>query len=82
MLVVSADEQRQLVRAAIDALPEDLRRVVLLCEYSELSYEEIATALSIPAGTVGSRRNRALRRLKKQLSKEIGAGERPVRETV
>jgi RNA polymerase sigma factor (sigma-70 family) len=53
---LSADEQRKLVRAAVDALPEDLRRVVLLCEYSELSYEEIATALSIPAGTVGSRK--------------------------
>jgi RNA polymerase sigma-70 factor (ECF subfamily) len=79
---LAADEQRRLVRAALDALPEDLRRVVMLCEYSELSYDEIAAALSIPAGTVGSRRNRALRRLEKQLSKEIGAGERPARETV
>jgi len=79
---LSADEQSRLVRAAVDALPEDLRRVVLLCEYSELSYDEIAASLSIPAGTVGSRRNRALRRLKRQLSKEVGPGERPVRETV
>jgi RNA polymerase sigma-70 factor (ECF subfamily) len=79
---LSADEQRRLVRSAVDSLPEDLRRVVMLCEYSELSYDEIGAALSIPAGTVGSRRNRALRRLKKQLSREIGASERPARETV
>ena len=56
------------LRAAVEALPEDLRRVVMLCEYSELTYPQIAEMLSIPVGTVGSRRNRALRRLKEALS--------------
>jgi RNA polymerase sigma-70 factor (ECF subfamily) len=55
------------VRAAIDALPERLREVVLLTEYAELSYGEIAATLGIPAGTVGSRRNAALARLAEAL---------------
>jgi RNA polymerase sigma factor (sigma-70 family) len=53
----------QKVRAAVDALPEKLRRVVVLSEYSELGYEEIGAILGVPAGTVGSRRNAALRAL-------------------
>lgn len=55
------------VRAAIDALPERLREVVVLAEYAELSYAEIGATLGIPAGTVGSRRNAALARLAEAL---------------
>jgi RNA polymerase sigma-70 factor (ECF subfamily) len=62
-------EERARLRSAVEALPEDLRRVIMLCEYSELSYDEIAGVLSIPAGAVGSRRHRALRQLKHQLSR-------------
>lgn len=65
---LAASEERQRVRAAVEALPEDLRQVVILCEYSDFTYDQIADILSIPAGTVGSRRNRALRRLKEELS--------------
>lgn len=55
------------VRAAIDALPERLREVVVLAEYAELSYAEIGATLGIPAGTVGSRRNAALAQLAEAL---------------
>jgi RNA polymerase sigma-70 factor, ECF subfamily len=70
---VSADEglmahQRQrAIRSAIDALPEALRRVVVLRELADLSYEQIADALSIPAGTVASRRNAAMKLLARAL---------------
>jgi RNA polymerase sigma-70 factor (ECF subfamily) len=67
---LSADRRRARFRKAVGSLPEELRRVVLLCEFSELSYGEIGALLSIPEGTVGSRRNRALRRLKAMLSGE------------
>lgn len=56
-------EGRTAVRRAVLALPERLRRVVLLCEYSGLSYREVGAILGIPEGTVGSRRHTALRRL-------------------
>ena len=55
------------IRAAVDALPERLREVIVLTEYAELSYAEIAVTLGIPAGTVGSRRNAALARLAEAL---------------
>ncbi len=64
---LASAERRALVRAAIDALPERLREVVVLAELGELTYEQIGATLGIPAGTVGSRRNAALRELQKRL---------------
>lgn len=56
------------VRRAVDALPEDLRRVVLLCEVAGMRYQEVADILGIPAGTVGSRRTRAMQQLREALT--------------
>lgn len=61
------EQVRQAVQEAIDGLPDRLRRVILLCEFSRLSYKEVAHALKIPEGTVGSRRNTALKRLRRHL---------------
>src|SRR6202142_343115 len=47
------------VRKAISTLPENYREVVVLCELEEMSYEETATALGCPVGTVRSRLHRA-----------------------
>jgi RNA polymerase sigma-70 factor (ECF subfamily) len=55
------------VRAAVDALPEKLRCVVVLAELSELPYAEIGAILEIPEGTVASRRNTAMKRLAEAL---------------
>jgi RNA polymerase sigma-70 factor, ECF subfamily len=51
--------EREHVRNAIQQLPLDFREVILLREYQELSYEEIATLLDCPVGTVMSRLARA-----------------------
>jgi RNA polymerase sigma factor (sigma-70 family) len=64
---LAAEERRRRVRGAVEALPEKLRRIVVLSELSELSYAEIAQVLGIPIGTVGSRRNLALARLAEAL---------------
>jgi RNA polymerase sigma-70 factor, ECF subfamily len=64
------EQTRHRVRAAIDALPERLRQVVVLAEYSDLTQPEIGVALGIPAGTVGSRRHAALAQLSRQLDLE------------
>jgi RNA polymerase sigma-70 factor (ECF subfamily) len=66
-VAVLGAERAAAVRSAVDALPEKLRRVLVLCELSELSYAEIAAALAIPAGTVASRRNAAVARLRRHL---------------
>jgi RNA polymerase sigma-70 factor, ECF subfamily len=55
------------VRRAIAALDAEHREVVLLREFEGLSYEEIATALRIPANTVRSRLFRARMSLKNLL---------------
>jgi RNA polymerase sigma-70 factor (sigma-E family) len=48
------------VRRAIRGLPVDQRVVLLLRFYEELSVDEVAAVLRIPAGTVRSRTSRAL----------------------
>jgi hypothetical protein len=43
------------VHEAIQQLPVEFREIILLREYEELSYQEIAVVLGCPAGTVMSR---------------------------
>jgi RNA polymerase sigma-70 factor (ECF subfamily) len=64
---VSKMEHEQ-VREAIQQLPVDFREIILLREFEELSYQEIATILDCPAGTVMSRLARARARLRMLLS--------------
>jgi RNA polymerase sigma-70 factor (ECF subfamily) len=64
---LEVQQRRAGVRKAIDALPEKLRSVVVLCELSGLSTQQIADALHIPAGTVSSRRSLAMTALEKSL---------------
>jgi RNA polymerase sigma-70 factor (ECF subfamily) len=56
-------EQRHLVRAAVDRLPDLLRQVVVLAYFQGLKYRDIADTLDIPVGTVKSRLHAALARL-------------------
>ncbi len=67
---LSKEEDERRIRAAVDALPSKLKEVLLLTEFSEMSYEDVGAALGIPAGTVGSRRSSALRRLRERLGPE------------
>jgi RNA polymerase sigma-70 factor, ECF subfamily len=62
-----ANIEREQVRNAIERLPLEFREVILLREYEELSYEEIATLLGCPAGTVMSRLARARSKLRELL---------------
>lgn len=55
------------VEAALASLPEDFRTVVLLVDYNELSYKEVAEVIGCPIGTVMSRLHRARRALKRRL---------------
>jgi RNA polymerase sigma-70 factor, ECF subfamily len=64
---VSNIEQEQ-VRAAIQQLSDEFREIILLREYEELSYQEIATVLKCPPGTVMSRLARARSKLRDLLS--------------
>ena len=56
------------VKAAVDALPEAFREAVWLRDVEDLSYQEIADALSVPIGTVMSRISRGRKLLHASLS--------------
>ncbi len=58
---------KELLEQALGLLDPKLRSAFLLREVEGLSYSEIAGALEIPEGTVGSRLNRARRELKQHL---------------
>ncbi len=59
-----SEMERNLVREAIQRLPPEFREVILLREYEELSYQEIAIILECPMGTVMSRLARARSKLR------------------
>jgi RNA polymerase sigma factor (sigma-70 family) len=54
---------KQVVRSALLRLPAQFREVIILREFEELSYKQIAEVAQIPCGTVMSRLARARRRL-------------------
>jgi len=49
----------EVIKAAIDKLPEEMRIAIMLREFEGMSYEEIALAMDCPVGTVRSRIFRA-----------------------
>jgi RNA polymerase sigma-70 factor (ECF subfamily) len=55
------------IRGALEKLSEQEREILMLREYEQLSYEEIASLLSMPINTVRSRLFRARTALKEQL---------------
>jgi RNA polymerase sigma-70 factor (ECF subfamily) len=63
--------EREQVRAAIQKLPVEFREVILLREYEQLSYQEIASVLNCPAGTVMSRLGRARAKLRVLLAENF-----------
>jgi RNA polymerase sigma-70 factor, ECF subfamily len=69
--VAKGDERIALTRKAIDSLPAKHRAVLALRELEGLSYEEIAAAMKIPAGTVMSRIYHARRLLAKKLGAKL-----------
>jgi len=55
------------VRRALDALPQEFKLAVILCDVEEFSYEEIADIMACPIGTVMSRLHRGRKLLQKAL---------------
>ena len=59
--------EREQIRVAISDLPELYREIIVLRDLEGFSYQEIATMLSCPAGTVMSRLGRARAKLRRAL---------------
>lgn len=59
------------IQAALQALPVVYREIILLCDVEEMSYREIADALTIPMGTVMSRLARARKAMRRLLAEKV-----------
>jgi len=67
--VVEGSERIAAVRLAVSSLPIELRQVVVMKEFEELTFREIAEVLDLPVSTVKSRLYTALRQLQMRLKK-------------
>jgi RNA polymerase sigma-70 factor (ECF subfamily) len=65
-------ERAALVRAALARLPETHRAVVVLREYQQLKFREIAEVLNVPEGTVKWRMSEAMTQLAGELRPTLG----------
>lgn len=67
--LVEGREVSQAVRRAVNSLPVELRQVVVMKEFEELTFKEIADALELPLSTVKSRLYTAMKQLQMRLNK-------------
>ena len=62
-------QRAEAVRRAVGALPAELREVIVMKEFEELTFQEIADSLGLPLSTVKSRLYKALQQLRLRLEK-------------
>ena len=67
---MDSSEQAQLVRAAVNELPDILKETVNLVYFEELKYKDAADILGVPVGTVKSRLHAAMKKLAEKLSEQ------------
>jgi RNA polymerase sigma-70 factor, ECF subfamily len=67
--MVEGRQETFAVRRAINSLPVELRQIVVMKEFEELTFREIADALDLPLSTVKSRLYTALKQLQMRLQK-------------
>ncbi len=72
MARVETRERRELLQSALDQLSPDMREAVILRDFQDLDYEEIAQVLQVPQGTVKSRINRGRLELAKVIKRMEG----------
>jgi len=70
-----AGDRRRQVAAALAALPQEMREILVLREIEDLPYKQIAAVLDMPIGTVMSRLARARERLAIELRGRLGRRE-------
>ena len=62
-------ERLNIVRQAVGALPGDLRQVIVMKEFEEMTFQEISETLELPLSTVKSRLYTALKQLRMKLER-------------
>jgi RNA polymerase sigma-70 factor, ECF subfamily len=72
-------EGREVIRAAVDRLPQHYRAVLLLRDVEEMSSEEVSEILGESVASVKSRLHRARMALREQLTRVYASGSTPAR---
>jgi RNA polymerase sigma-70 factor (ECF subfamily) len=67
--VVEGRQETVAVRRAINSLPVELRQVVIMKEFEELTFREMADVLDLPLSTVKSRLYTAMKQLQMRLQR-------------
>lgn len=62
-------ERLRVVRQAVGSLPVDLRQVIVMKEFEEMTFQEISDTLELPLSTVKSRVYTALKQLRMKLER-------------
>jgi RNA polymerase sigma-70 factor (ECF subfamily) len=62
-------QQEVIVRKAVNSLPLDLRQVIVMKEFEEMTFQEISETLELPLSTVKSRLYTALKQLRMKLER-------------
>ncbi|HLG15411.1 MAG TPA: sigma-70 family RNA polymerase sigma factor [Blastocatellia bacterium] len=70
---IQQQQVARVVRRALQALPAEMRQVIIMKEYEGLKFSEIADVLGIPLSTVKTRMYTGLAELKKRLDHLRGA---------
>jgi RNA polymerase sigma-70 factor, ECF subfamily len=70
---VSRDERTEIIRRALQSLPPEMRQVIVMKEYEEMTFAEIGEVLKIPVSTVKSRLYTGLQQMRAKLEKLRGA---------
>ena len=70
-VAMESEQSARLVRAALQSLPPDQAEVMRLAYFEDISQSEIATALSLPLGTVKSRMRLAFQKLRSVLTGDM-----------
>jgi RNA polymerase sigma-70 factor (ECF subfamily) len=68
-LTTEQTERLKLVRQAVGSLPTDLRQVIVMKEFEEMTFQEISDTLELPLSTVKSRLYTALKQLRMKLER-------------
>lgn len=62
-------ERLRIVRQAVSSLPIDLREIVVMKEFEEMTFQEISETLELPISTVKSRLYTALKQLRMKIDR-------------
>lgn len=63
------NERLKIIRQAVNALPVELRQIVVMKEFEEMTFQEISDVLELPLSTVKSRLYTALKQLRMRLER-------------